>query len=227
LGKTRGRHEVPFRQAHASRPRPILSPKDHTDSPSVAVNKMAKDGYSKSAVKPIRTYLRACFEYDSQEPRAEASTGKHPQKPCERFLSIAEAQALRTAASPREHLVLRILAACGLRPGEALALRLDDFEGNQPRFEEALKERQLGEDHIGDTKTDERDSYVPIPPDLSREISFSIGYLRHSDPAQQKPRHSQSTNPCPLRGLEKKSGEDRYTRRVVVGGCRAGPQGWH
>ena len=66
---------------------------------------------------------------------------------------------------------MRILAVCGLRPGEALALRIDDFEGKQLRIDEALKERQLGEDRIGDTKTDESDSYVPIPPDLSREIA--------------------------------------------------------
>jgi integrase len=57
--------------------------------------------------------------------------------------------------------VLRILAVCGLRPGEALALRIDDFEGNQLRIDEALKERQLGEARFGDTKTDESDSYGP------------------------------------------------------------------
>jgi integrase len=74
------------------------------------------------------------------------------------FLSVEEVQALLTAASPREHIVVRILAVCGLRPGEALALRVDDFEGNQLRIDEALKERQLGEARIGDTKTDERDS---------------------------------------------------------------------
>jgi integrase len=50
-------------------------------------------------------------------------------------------------------------------------LRIDDLEGNQLRIDEALKERQLGEDRIGDTKTDESDSYVPVPPDLSREIA--------------------------------------------------------
>jgi integrase len=75
------------------------------------------------------------------------------------------------AASPREHLVVPILAVCGLRPGQALALRIDDFEGNQLRIDESLKERQLGEDRIGDTKTDDSDSYVPVPPDLDREIA--------------------------------------------------------
>jgi integrase len=67
--------------------------------------------------------------------------------------------------------VVRILAVCGLRPGEALALRIDDFEGNQLRIDEALKERQLGEARIGDTKTDESDSYVPVPSALGREIA--------------------------------------------------------
>ena len=52
-----------------------------------------------------------------------------------------------------------------------LALRMDDFEGNQLRIDEALKERQLGEDRIGDTKTDESDSYVPVLLDLRREIA--------------------------------------------------------
>jgi len=50
-------------------------------------------------------------------------------------------------------------------------LRIDDFEGNQLRIDEALKERQLGEDRFGDTKTDESDNYVPVPPDLCREIA--------------------------------------------------------
>jgi integrase len=141
------------------------------------LNKMAEDGYSKSAVKHIRTYLKACFEYAIDEdlipknPARKLTLPNIHKKRCERFLSLEEVQALLAAASPREHLVLRILAVCGLRPGETFALRIDDFEGNQLRIDEALKERQLGEDRFGDTKTDESDSYVPIPPDLSREIA--------------------------------------------------------
>ena len=155
---------------------PVLgqySPRKITLTPlQLLVNKMAEDGYSRSAVKHIRTYLKACFEYAIDEdlipknPARKLALPNIHKKPCERFLSVAEVQALLTAASPREHLVVRILAVCGLRPGEALALRIDDFEGNQLRIDEALKERQLGEDRIGDTKTDESDSYVPVPPDL-------------------------------------------------------------
>ena len=63
-------------------------------------------------------------------------------------------------------------------------MRIDDFEGNQLRIDEALKERQLGEDRIGDTKTDESDSYVPVPPDLSREIAEWIA----AHPQRDNPR---------------------------------------
>jgi integrase len=154
------------------------------------VNKMAEDGYSKSAVKHVRTYLKACFEYAIDEdlipknPARKLALPNIHKKPCERFLRVEEVQALLTAASPREHLVLRILAVCGLRPGEALALRIDDYEGNQLRVDEALKERQLGEARIGDTKTDESDSYVPVPPDLGREIAEWIA----AHPKRDNPR---------------------------------------
>jgi integrase len=51
------------------------------------------------------------------------------KKSCERFLTINELRALLDQSSPREHLVLRILAVCGLRPAEILMLRIEDFEG--------------------------------------------------------------------------------------------------
>ena len=95
---------------------------------------------------------------------------KVSKKPCERFLSVEEFRALLTHAAPCEHVILRILAVCGLRPAEVLVLRMEDFEGAQLRIDEALKERQSGDDRIGDTKTDESDNFVPVPPDLQHEI---------------------------------------------------------
>ena len=85
---------------------------------------------------------------------------KVSKKPCERFLSVEEFRALLTHAAPCEHVILRILAVCRLRPAE----------GSQLRIDEALKERQSGDDRIGDTKTDESDNFVPVPPDLQHEI---------------------------------------------------------
>lgn len=167
------------------------SPRKITLTPlQLLVNKMAEDGYAKSTVKHVRTYLKACFEYALDEdliaknPARKLALPNIRKKPCERFLSLKEVQALLNAALPREHLILRIYAVCGLRPGEALSLRIDDFEGNQLRIDEALKERQLGEDRFGDTKTQESDSYVPVPPDLSREIAEWIA----DHPRRENPR---------------------------------------
>jgi integrase len=140
------------------------------------VNKMAEDGYRKSAVGQVRTYLKSCFEYAADEdliqksPARKLAMPKIQKKSCERFLTLDEFRALLSHASPREHLVLRILAVCGLRPAEVLVLRMEDFEGKQLRIDEALKDRQKGDARIGDTKTDESDNFVPVPPDLEGEL---------------------------------------------------------
>ncbi len=153
------------------------------------LNRLAENGFSRSVVAHIRTYIRSCFEYAVDEdlipksPARKLVMPKIRKKPCERFLSVEEFRALLFQAAPREHLVLRILAVCGLRPAEALVLRIDDFEGSQLRIDEALKERQAGEDRIGDTKTDESDSFVPVPPELGREIEAWIAtHPRRHDP---------------------------------------------
>ena len=83
----------------------------------------------------------------------------------------------------RAHVILRILVVCGLRNAEIFVLRIEDFEGSQLRIDEALKERQKGEERIGETKTDESDSFVPVPPDLGREIEEWIAqHPNRNDP---------------------------------------------
>lgn len=144
------------------------------------LNKLAEDGHCQSTVYRIRTYLKACFEYAADEdliaknPARKLATPKIRKKVCERFLSLEEIGALLSEAAPREHLVLRILAACGLRPGEVLALRMEDFQGDQLRIDEALKDGEKGSARIGRTKTAESDSSVPLPKDLGREIAAWI-----------------------------------------------------
>jgi integrase len=154
------------------------------------LNKMADDGYGKSAVGRIRTYIKACFDYATDEDLIQKNPARKlvmpniRKKSCERFLSVDELRALLAQASPREHLVLRILAVCGLRPAEALVLRIEDIECTQLRIDEALKERQKGDDRIGATKTAESDNYVPVPPNLGREIAAWIA----GHPDRDKPR---------------------------------------
>jgi site-specific recombinase XerD len=66
--------------------------------------------------------IKACFEYATDEDLIEKSPARKlvmpniRKKSCESFLSADELRALLPQASPREHLVLRILAVCGLRP---------------------------------------------------------------------------------------------------------------
>ena len=162
------------------------------------LNKMAEDGYRKSAVGQIRTYIKACFEYAVDEDLIEKNPARKVTMPnirrksCERFLSVDELRALLAQASPREHLVLRILAVCGLRPAEILVLRIEDYEGTQLRIDEALKERQKGEDRIGATKTEESDNYVPVPPDFGREIEAWIA----EHPERNNPRAFLFPNPA-------------------------------
>ena len=153
------------------------------------VNKLAEDGFSKSTVGQIRTYIKSCFEYAvdeeliSKSPARKLGMPKVRKKPCGRFLTVEEFRALLAHAPAREHVILRILVVCGLRPAEIFVLRIEDFEGSQLRIDEALKERQKGEERIGETKTDESDSFVPVPPDLGREIEEWIAqHPNRNDP---------------------------------------------
>lgn len=154
------------------------------------VNSVAERGFSKSVVCKIRVYLKSCLEYAVDEdllgknPAKKIVLPKIRKKPCGRFLEVREFQALLAEAPPREHLVLRILGVCGLRAAETLVLRIEDFEGDQLRIDEALKDRMTGEDRIGDTKTDESDNFVPVPPDLRKEIETWIA----EHPGRENPR---------------------------------------
>ena len=94
------------------------------------VNKLAEDGFSKSTVGQIRTYIKSCFEYAvdedliSKNPARKLAMPKVRKKPCGRFLTIEEFRALQAHAPAREHVILRILAVCGLRPAEIFVSRI-------------------------------------------------------------------------------------------------------
>lgn len=153
------------------------------------VNQMAEDGFSKSSVRKVRMYVKASFDYAADEdlvgknPARKLAMPKIRKTVCRRYLSMEEIGALLSEAEPREHLVLHILAACGLRPAEILVLRMEDFQGNQLRIDEALKDREKGTARIGETKTVASDSSVPVPPNLAREIAGWIaGHPERANP---------------------------------------------
>jgi integrase len=145
------------------------------------LNDMANSGASFSTVKKTRTYLAAAFEFAMDEKlipsnparKLELPTKLVKRKPCRRFLSLHEIQALLRIAPSREHVVLKLFFVCGLRPSELFLLREDDLEHGRIRIDQALKEAESGDDRIGapgDTKTAGSAGYVAISSGLQREL---------------------------------------------------------
>lgn len=72
---------------------------------------------------------------------------------------------LDAAEHPRDHILLRILLTCALRPSEAFPLRLRDVLRGRLRIDEAVV---MGS--VGQRKTDESKGFVPIAPVLQSEL---------------------------------------------------------
>jgi integrase len=152
------------------------------------LNQMAARGDSYSVVKKARTYLAAALEFarderllaDNAARKLELPT-RLLRPPCERYYSLEEVQRLLSKAHGREHLVLRILINCGLRPGELFALREDDVETGQLKIDEAVKEAERGARRIGDTKTTGSQAYVGISTGLQEELEIWIQARRQKD----------------------------------------------
>ena len=116
----------------------------------------------------VRSYVRSVRVFLGWAARADggaATVGASPRLPkTERrivdMLSREEIQRMENAAkTERDKLILRLLADCGLRLGELLALRVEDV-WEPKRGEFALKVRGKGS----------RDRLVPVAPALVRRL---------------------------------------------------------
>jgi len=142
------------------------------------LNHVAQRGESLSTLKAVRTYLTTALQYAVSERlitinpaiSLELPTKLLKKKPSERFYSIEEAHRLLSVATGREHLTLRILLVCGLRPQELLALRDDDVAVGTLRIDEAIKEKEKGEKRLGETKSATSKGYVCVSVGLYEEI---------------------------------------------------------
>jgi len=145
------------------------------------LNGLATSGSSYSVVKKARTYLAAAFQYAVDERLIDTNPARKldlptrllQKRPCRRFYTLEEIRNLLAIAPPREHLLLRILFVCGLRPSELFILRDDDIEPGRIRIDQALKEAERGKNRIseeGDTKTPASAGYVAISASLQQEI---------------------------------------------------------
>ena len=73
-----------------------------------------------------------------------------------------------------QHLILRIFVNCGLRPGELFALRENDVAPGKLLIDEAVKEKELGAERLGEPKTQGSKACVAISPGLQEEIEIWI-----------------------------------------------------
>jgi integrase len=130
------------------------------------------------------------FEQPSNSPWMKASSGvtprgnlkcRRPKKSRARFYSLAEVHAFLSVSTGRENLVFRILLFCGLRPAELLALRIEDVETDRLRIDEAVKEKEKGQNRIGETKTESSDAWVSVPPDLARDLRAWVAKHPHKE----------------------------------------------
>ncbi|SPF42730.1 putative Integrase family protein [Candidatus Sulfopaludibacter sp. SbA4] len=130
------------------------------------------ESYSRSVVKKVRVQLAAVLEEAVEQeiiPKNMARKLKMPptKKPCERFLSIDDYNALMLELEFRDRLIVRIAVTLGLRPGELFALRWNDVEDGRLRIDESIAFRNDG---TKDPKTAGSNGYVRLPPDIQKWI---------------------------------------------------------
>lgn len=133
------------------------------------------EGKSYSLAHKLRTYSSALFEYAikakmvTENPAEELDLPKTAAVD-ETFYSEEECLMMLAGTQGAEHLILRIFLTTGIRPGETFALRVDDVFPGKLRIDEALDE----EYDFKDTKSEESNSFVPLPAMLELELRSYI-----------------------------------------------------
>jgi integrase len=135
------------------------------------VKKIA-ESWSASMVQKVRIYIKAALEEPIDQDLLERNPARKLIRPatraaCRRFLSLDEITRLLDAMEGRDRLVARICIVLGLRPGEAFALKWDDFDadGGRLRIDEAAVDSQ-----IKDTKTPGSRAWVWLPKSITDEL---------------------------------------------------------
>lgn len=142
--------------------------------------------FSYSITHKCLTHVRAVFDQLVEDDiltknpaRSKKAGVKMPKtaKPSEAYLTLEECrQLLKACQTPKDFLIVEICLTCGLRPSEVFALRIEDIATGQLRIDEAVV---LGE--IGETKTEESNSTVPIPNGLAQRLHDYVSGLRAKD----------------------------------------------
>jgi integrase len=132
---------------------------------------LADQDKSRSYIQHLLIFIRAAINEGMKRRlihynyASEVRVPKRVKKVDQRFMTDEEIGALllyfRDKGRRRDELILWILYACALRPGELFALRWNDWDGGNSdhlRIDEAF-----GKSGLDDPKTPRSDSYVYLP----------------------------------------------------------------
>lgn len=141
------------------------------------------ESYSRSLVKKVLMQYRAILEECvDQELIAKNPARKlvmpPTRKPCGRFLTLEEVDALIAELEFRDRLIVRMFCSMGFRPGELFALRWDDVEEARVRVDESWSPWGMKE-----PKTKDSDAYLPMPATVRSEMETWRGMHRVTSPA--------------------------------------------
>jgi integrase len=128
--------------------------------------------YSRSLVKKILVQYRAILEAAVEQGLVEKNQARKlamppTRKPCGRFLTIEELDALLAQLEFRDRLIVRMACTMGFRPGEMFALRWKDIEVGRVRVDESVSRWGFKE-----PKTEGSDTYLPMPARIQAEIDL-------------------------------------------------------
>ena len=137
------------------------------------LNKLAGK-YSRSVLHKVKTWVKAVLEeavdqeYLAKTPAAKVEMPT-TRSTCKRYLTQDEVGQLLSVLEGRDRLIARLLLLCALRPGELFALRRWCVEPGRLRIERAVYKGEVGE-----TKTEDSNAYVALPPSLEAELGAWI-----------------------------------------------------
>ncbi|HTQ57857.1 MAG TPA: tyrosine-type recombinase/integrase [Bryobacteraceae bacterium] len=128
--------------------------------------------FSRSLVKKILVQLRAVLEEAVEQNLIEKNPARKlvmpiTRKPCGRYLSLEELNALLAQLQFRDRLIVRMFCTMGFRPGELFALRWDDIENARVRVDESASRWGMKE-----PKTDGSNGYIPMPESVRAELEL-------------------------------------------------------
>ena len=141
------------------------------------------ESYSRSLVKKLLVQYRAILEEAVEREVVEKNQARKltmptTQKPCGRFLTMEEFNALLAQLGFRDRLIVWMFCTMGFRPGELFALRWDDIEVGRVRVDESVSQWGMKE-----PKTEGSNTYLPMPAGVQVDMDLWLSMCSTTSPA--------------------------------------------